>query len=149
MHAGSNDVRAILSGTETTRRPAPSIQVLRQPDLAPAPIVQLDPRLVTLLEKATTTPESKPVDDPRVADLAARVVALEQSVREASTRLAQAAAQAETTEKLLRQLAERPNPEPPQITFSAPAQQETDGEWQIDVVRGGDNLTRRLVVTRR
>ena len=147
MHAGGNDVRAILSGTETTRRPAPPPQVLRQQERPT--IVQMDPRMITMLEKAATPPEPKPADDPRVADLLARVGALEQALRDASTRLAQAAAQAETTERLLRQLAERPNPEPPQITVSTPPPQETDGEWQIDVVRGGDNLTRRLVVTRR
>lgn len=142
-------MRAILSGTETIRRPVVYKTTPAGPPAPPPAPPQTDARLVRLLEKVT---DQKPHDDPRVADLLARVAVLEQAVREASASLAKAAAQAETTEKLLRQFAERPNPEPPQITVSAPAPAQADDPWAdltIEVMRDELNMTKRLIVSRK
>ena len=56
-------MRAILSGTETTRRPAPPPQVTRQPEKPT--IVQMDPRMITMLEKVARPPEPKPAAKPK------------------------------------------------------------------------------------
>lgn len=63
MHVRSNVVRAILSGTETYRRPAAAATPARPAEPAPRP-AQTDPQVIRLLEIAL-----KPKDQPQVPDM--------------------------------------------------------------------------------
>jgi len=149
MHAGSQIVRSILSGTTTTRRPTATVQPLRDLQARPA-VVQpapTDPRLITLLEKAL---EPKPAhEDPRVAELMARVAALEQAVQDASRRLAEAAKQAQTMEARLLAMQNKKPQEPPTIVVqpAEPASQD-HGDMEITPERDGAGLVRRYTIRR-
>lgn len=151
MHAGSQIVRSILSGTTTTRRPTATVQPLRDLQARPA-VVQpapTDPRLITLLEKAL---DHKPQhEDPRVAELMAKVEALQMSLQEATKRLADASNRVLVLEKsidarLAAIQAQIPQ-EPPSVVINPPADRPRFENLVVTPNRDGAQVVRSYTIS--